>query len=207
MVRAHSTLQIVLAAGRSERMGSPKPLLDFGGRTALELVVGAAVDAGVSPSLVVVGESGQAGLAVPAGKPLFSGVRWVENPQKGSEQLRSLQLALESVKDEAFEGFFIHPVDCPLATPNDYKLLRDAFEVDPDAHDVFILSYKRRRGHPIFCRSTLASQILSLGPEQTVRDVIETARIAHIPTPNAGVREDMDQPEDYLRLRKTFLGS
>ena len=201
MVKACRSVQIVLAAGRSERMGSPKPLLDFGGRTALELVVGAAVDAGVASTCIVIGESGDAVQAAHGANPCFGRARWVHNRERGSEQVRSLQLALEALKDEQLDAFFIHPVDHPLATASDYSLLLRAFEADSGAHEAFILSHGHRRGHPILCRTALSERFLALGPDQTARAVIEQTRLSYVLTPNSGVLEDMDRPEDYVRAK------
>ncbi len=215
--RPTRTVQIVLAAGRSERMGSSKPLLDFGGRTALRLALDAAAGAGVLESVVVVGKSAPEVMAAHAAKQLPLGVRWVKNDEEGSEQLRSLQLGLAACRGEGFDGFFIHPVDHPLATPADYGLLLKAFSAVHEGGErgasgasdasasVFILSHGGRRGHPILCRWPVAEMLLSLGPPATARDVIEKERIAYVVTPNAGVREDMDTPEEYGRVLAIFL--
>jgi len=203
------TVQIVLAAGRSERMGSPKPLLRFGGRTALALVLDAAAGAGVERSVVVVGEAGAEVIAAHGPDRLPLPVSWVWNREPGAEQLRSLQLALESILRDpgsALSAFFVHPADHPLATVGDYEILLRALEGDGDAHDVFIPSHGGRRGHPILCRARLAASFLALRPDGTARDVIERARIAYALTPNAGVRDDMDTPEDYERLRSAYEG-
>lgn len=201
------TVQIVLAAGRSERMRSPKPLLRFGTRTALEVALGAAGEAGVERSVVVVGESGDDVLALHENARRSAAVSWVWNREPGAEQLRSLQLALQSVAGERVDAFFIHPVDCPLATSWDYKLLLEAVAQDNDAHDVFILSHGGRRGHPILCRDALIKPLRALRADATARDVIEKARIAYVLTPNPGVLEDMDTPEDYARLLRVYEAS
>ncbi len=46
---------IILAAGESKRMGEPKMLLPFGGKTIIEAVAESVVSSGVDGSLVVVG--------------------------------------------------------------------------------------------------------------------------------------------------------
>lgn len=201
---AHSsaprTVQIILAAGESKRMGSPKPLLRFDGMTALELTLAAAGEAGVVTHVVVVGRNGREVMEAHAGSTCAKGARWAHNEEEGSEQLRSLQIALGVLGREAFDGFFLHPVDHPLATSADYGLLFNALETDRSGASVFILSHARRRGHPILCRSILAEKFLSLSPSETARDVIEQERISYVLTPNSGVLEDMDTPADYERL-------
>jgi len=202
-------VQIVLAAGRSQRMGSPKPLLELGGSTLLELAWAAAAGAGVPASIVVLGDRADSIRGAHEARRLPPlPVRWVINPDPRSEQLRSLQVALEDLGDDAADAFFMHPVDHPLALADDYRRLLEAFEREPHSgappSDVFILSHGRRRGHPILCRNSLRAQLLALGPEASARDVIETSRICYVETPNPGVREDLDTPEAYRRAAASF---
>jgi molybdenum cofactor cytidylyltransferase len=181
-------------------MGSPKPLLRFDGRTALEIVLSAAAEAGVEKSVVVAGKNGR---EVMDGHALWRRsprVRWAFNDEEGSEQLRSLQIGLAALGGEALEGFFLHPVDHPLVTAADYRLLLEALAASRGGAGVFILSHARRRGHPILCRGALAEKLQALLPAQTAREVIEREEISYVLTPNAGVLEDMDTPEDYQRL-------
>ena len=185
-------------------MGSSKPLLRFDGRTALELVLGAAIEAGVGTSVIVAGRDARRVMEAHDFTSFGSKVRWAVNEEDGSEQLRSLQIGLSALRGDNYDGFFLHPVDHPLVTHDDYKLLLDAFVADRDEATVFILSHARRRGHPILCRASLAAKFLALSPSETARGVIERERIAYALTPNAHVLEDMDTPEDYSRLLKMF---
>ena len=54
-----SIAAVVLAAGASERLGSPKQLIQFGGESLLRRTVQAAVDAACTPVLVVLGANAQ----------------------------------------------------------------------------------------------------------------------------------------------------
>lgn len=205
--------QVVLAGGRSERMGAPKALLEFDGKTALELVVGAARQAGVARTVVTIGLHGDAIRARHEGS-LPPDVIWAQNPVATSPMLSSVQLALRALAAAAESGdghpsaFFLHPVDVPLALASDYRLLLDAFEREPDeasaGPQVFIPSHASRRGHPILLVGEMAARLLALAPDGTPRDVIEPARKLHIVTPNPGVLEDMDTPEDYRRLLAAY---
>ena len=200
--------QIVLAAGLSSRMGSPKPLLEFDGTTALDLVVSAAAGGPSSNpccnSVIVVGHLGaevRAAHDFPADR-----VRWVENADPAGPQLHSLQLGLEAISPTA-SAFYIHPVDYPLATAEDYALLSRALDHDAGDHTVFILSHSRRRGHPILCRASVREKLLALGADQTARDVINNESISYVETSNAGTTRDMDTPEDYRALLEMYRAS
>jgi molybdenum cofactor cytidylyltransferase len=199
--------QIVLAAGRSRRMGSPKALLDFDGRSALRLVLEAAAAAGVETSVAVVGHGAEEVMSAHRLEGLGGERRWAVNPDEESEQIVSLQLGLKALAAGECEWFFIHPVDCPLAAAEDYRLLLEAAPRqgggspgrEPAAR-VLYLSHARRRGHPVLCHGSLAAELLALGPAATARDVLERQPVAYVLTPNAGVLADMDTPEDYRRL-------
>ena len=106
-----TAVQIVLAAGRSERMGTTKALLQFGKRSALALALDAAAGAGVEESIVVVGENASEVLAAHDVASSGTTVTWARNEEEGSEQLRSLQVGLNAIAREMIGCFFIHPVD------------------------------------------------------------------------------------------------
>jgi molybdenum cofactor cytidylyltransferase len=204
------TAQIVLAAGRSRRMGRPKALLDFDGKTALRLVVEAAAGAGVERSVIVAGPGATArGLGV---EDVPLAIRWVTNPDPESEQAASLKLALEDLAapgkecGERIDAFFFQPVDFPLVTARDYRLLLEALAADRGATPVFYLSAAGRRGHPVLCRVALAAELCALGPDGSARDVLARQPAAHVLTENLGVIDDMDTPEDYERLLAAYRG-
>jgi molybdenum cofactor cytidylyltransferase len=196
--------QVVLAAGRSERMGRPKALLGFGSETALSLVLRAG-STHAARALVVVGQELMSALDLSGA---CAGAEVVVNPRPQSEQLDSLQLALEALSASPPAGFFVHPADFPLVSAGDYALLAAAFR-DPSlrAFQVFVPSHSLRRGHPLLCRWQLARAFLELPPGATARDVVARHAVAHVETPNRGVIEDMDTPEAYERLLARYTSA
>src|SRR3982751_5600916 len=79
---------IVLAAGKSSRMGRTKALLEIGTDTFLTRVVRTLADAGVEEIVVVVGGDADAIRASAADRSLA--VRFVDNPDFEQGQLSSL---------------------------------------------------------------------------------------------------------------------
>jgi molybdenum cofactor cytidylyltransferase len=210
MSRASPTLaaelaQVVLAAGGSSRMGEPKALLDFGDRTALELVVEAAA-AVAARSVVVVSPAGAAWRE----RLRFPGllVDWVVNDRPASEQIDSLAFGLrrlekvEAASGRAFAAFFVQPVDCPLVTADDYRRLAAALAACADPQtSVFKPRAGGRHGHPILCRRALLEAFLAAAAAgETARDVVGRARAASVDCTNPDLAEDMDSPADYRRL-------
>jgi molybdenum cofactor cytidylyltransferase len=162
-------------------MGASKALLDFDGRCALEIVMG--YYPGTEP-LVVLGPDAD---AVRARVRLS---RVAVNPDPGGGQTASLQLGLRALGGG---DFFIHPVDFVLAGVA--GALADAAEAFPE--DVFIPSFRRRRGHPVLCRSAVAAEILALGPDEAVRSLWRPGRVRHVEVADDRVLLDMDTPGDY----------
>jgi molybdopterin-guanine dinucleotide biosynthesis protein A len=106
---------IVLAGGRSSRMGRPKAWLPVGGRTMLETVVGAIADglraAGVpAPPIVMVGAPGQD--LPPAGEPIVR----VDDEVEGEGPLRGLAAGLTALLGKA-DAAYVSSCDVPLLKP------------------------------------------------------------------------------------------
>src|SRR3990170_1178819 len=87
---------IVLAGGKSSRMGRPKALLSIGssGETFFDRVTRTLLDAGIQDVIVVVGADAAAIRAVARPR---SGVRIVDNPDHDQGQLTSLLAGLRAV--------------------------------------------------------------------------------------------------------------
>jgi molybdenum cofactor guanylyltransferase len=104
-----SSAGIVLAGGRSRRMGADKAALDWDGEPLVARVA-RAVAAGVDGPVVVVGAPGRALPALPAGAEAVSDAR----PDRGP--LEGLVAGLRAVGVRA-DVAFVAAVDLPLLTP------------------------------------------------------------------------------------------
>ena len=198
-------VQIVLAAGKSERMGQPKALLRFGEQTALELVLRAARGT-VSSSLVVV-RADDRDLRASTRLDVAARQEWVENAALDSEQIDSLRCALRRLVGQEVDGFFLHPVDVPLVLPDDYDILARALADDSARRfQVFQPTCRGRRGHPVLCRGSLATELLELPAGGTTRDVLSRHARQLVEVDSDGTADDMDRPADYERLLQRWGG-
>jgi molybdopterin-guanine dinucleotide biosynthesis protein A len=115
---------IVLAGGRSSRMGSPKAALEWHGSTLLRRVVGI-VARGVDGPVVVVRAPGQELPGLP------DGVEVVEDAREGRGPLQGLAAGLAAVRDSAPVAY-ASSTDVPLLHPRFVRRVVAAVDVDVD---------------------------------------------------------------------------
>ena len=193
-------IPIILAAGASSRMGKPKALLDFDGRSCLDLALEAVRGQGMP--IVVLGPNHEEVRQ----RVKLGDARVTLNLDVASGQTESLKRALALLPAEA-PAFFFMPVDFPLVSTADVARLAEAFAASKDpVRSIFIPSHARRRGHPVLCRGELAAEILALPAGSSARDAIhrDDARIAYVDFPEAYVLMDMDTPDDYVRCLEVY---
>jgi molybdenum cofactor cytidylyltransferase len=184
---------IILAAGASRRMGTPKALLDWEGRTFLDHLIDTYSDA-CNPVIVVLGHHAAAIRAV--ARDLHR-AQVVENldPERG--MLSSLQCGLRMLPEAP--GFLFTPVDQP-AVPS--TVARDLAALIGEGARIAIPRYEGKRGHPVACAWGLKEEFLTLPADGQPRDVIQRhdADIRYLEVAEPGVVADVDYPEDYRRL-------
>lgn len=193
---------VILAAGASRRMGSPKALLDLGGQTFLDRLI-AAFSPSCSPVVVVLGHS--AG-AIRAGIRRADGVTFVFNPDHAAGQLSSLQCGLAALP-AGVDGVLFTPVDYPSVRPSTVAQIAARFE-RRSAAEVFVIPRSRgKRGHPVCCAREVIPEFLALPAGAQAREVVRKYRdrTCYVDVGDPGILEDADDPQGYQRLRKAAL--
>lgn len=188
---------IILAAGESRRMGSPKPLLDFEGETFLDRLI-LTLSAVCSPVIVVLGWEPA---IIRAGIKRAEMAKFVVNPDYQRGQLSSLQCGIAAAPAEA-EGVMFTPVDHPAVKPSTVVRLARAFEARTPEQLVFVPRFQGRNGHPVCAARDLFGEFLALAPEAAARDLIHRYRgqTVYLDVDDPGVLQDIDDPEAYKRL-------
>lgn len=187
---------ILLAAGRSERMGAPKPLLPLQGRPAVVRCLESLRDSGIAEIVLVVNPEG--GDIVIAAKDIPARVAVNELP--GSDMAASVRAGL-AVVDRDATGVLICLCDHPLVRPETIEAMVSLHARHPDA--IIIPAYRGRKGHPtLFPRLILEG----LGTHPTLRDVIShhRAKLSLLDVEDDGVILDMDTPEDYRKILERY---
>jgi molybdenum cofactor cytidylyltransferase len=187
---------IILAAGGSSRMGQPKQLLQFGGRTLLAHAVASARAVGCRPIVVVLGSGAGQMLAELSGTGATAVVndRWERGI--GSSIRLGVQTIMREVPD--LDGALICLADQPLVGPASLNLLLESASIT--AKPICAAAYGGTVGTPCFFARSILDELLALGDGEGGKTVIrrDPTRVCPVPLPEA--QTDVDTPEEYRRL-------
>jgi molybdenum cofactor cytidylyltransferase len=189
-----SAAGLILAAGESRRMGSPKALLDYRGSTFLDALIGL-FGARCSPVIVVLGAAAEeirAGVRLPAA--------FVFNPDYARGQITSMQCGLRAVPPEA-EGVLFTLVDHPAVAPATIDALLTLSRRKP-APLLRVPRYRGRRGHPVWIARELIPEFLALPDDGAARDVVRrhAGETVFLDLDDPGIVADIDDPAAYRSL-------
>jgi molybdenum cofactor cytidylyltransferase len=187
---------VVLAAGKSERMGVNKLLLRVAGRTLLDHILEALEAAGLREVYVVLGHRPE------MLRPVLErhDVEEVLNPEYEEGMLSSFKAGLRRVSSEA--AYLV--LGDQLLEPALLVKMASAMEGDPQA-EIVSPTYLGRRGHPVLFRSSVFGEILSLRGGETLRDLIERHSSSHRLVEGGPLCVlDIDTPEDFERARRLY---
>jgi molybdenum cofactor cytidylyltransferase len=191
---------IVLAAGRSRRMGASKALLPLDGRTFLERVLDALASGGCEPLLVVVGVGEHHARA--ADLAGARGAEVVVNPDAESEQIDSLRLALARLAPGT-EAAMVTPVDIPNVSSALVAALISSFR--RTGAPLALPRHDGRHGHPVLFGESLFEELSRSDHEDGARGVVHAHlhRAAFVDVEDPDAFDDVDTPAAYRRLRET----
>ena len=184
---------IVLAAGRSERMGTPKPLLAIKGSTFLATTVGNLKRAGLKEIIIVLGHRArEIELYLPAD------VKFVVNDNYEKGQLSSLKRGLGLLSPDT-EAFLMVLVDHPLVSVATYRAIIDLLE---KGAPMVLPKYRGKRGHPVGFNSKYVKELLNAPEDIGARFVIKENRdsVVELPVGDKNVVLNINTKEDLINL-------
>lgn len=187
---------IVLAAGRSNRMGAPKPLLDAGGETFVEHAIAVLRDGGCRDVVVVA----RAHLPEVERRARSAGARVVVNPDPEAQQLDSLRVGLGALRPGAAAALVL-PVDLPRVSAATVRALLEGWRAGGAAAPVVRPVHRGLPGHPTLFARTLFGELVAGKLPQGARSVIarHEGSVLDVPVAEEGVLIDVNTPEEYLR--------
>ncbi|MGH2839392.1 MAG: nucleotidyltransferase family protein [Solirubrobacteraceae bacterium] len=180
---------IVLGAGGSKRLGSPKQLLPYGGKTLLDHTVNTARASGFDQIVVPIGGASDEVRE----RVDLSGADVVVNYAFGEGCSSSIAAALDTV-DERCEVLVLMLGDQPGVTPATVQALLAGRGDAPLA----VCRYDDGRGHPFALHRSVFGDLARLHGDKGVWRLLDQRADDVVEIPIAGnVPLDVDTPEDY----------
>jgi len=184
---------IVLAAGGSSRLGAPKQLLEWRGKPFVRHVAETALQAGLSPVVVVTGAGAEGVNAALEDLP----VSIAHNPDWEAGQSVSVKVGLRATPPETGGVIFLL-VDQPQVPATLLRKLADVHAAT--LAPIVAPEIDGRRGNPIlFDRDTFPS-FAALEGDMGGRRLLSRYPVSWVPWLDATLNLDVDTPEDYQQL-------
>jgi molybdenum cofactor cytidylyltransferase len=192
---------VVLAAGESRRMGTPKQLLPFGERTILERVVDTLLTAGVGQVIVVLGHLADRVRTVLGDRP----VQAVVNEAYRQGMLTSVKCGVQAISTDHNAVLFALG-DQPQIDSAVVREVIGAYRTGDTG--IVIPRYNSKKGHPIIINLSRYREAIidlpdSVGLNALMQAYADDVRLIDVATED--IIHDIDVPEDYTRELARFM--
>jgi molybdenum cofactor cytidylyltransferase len=217
----HNIGAVILAAGESSRLGQPKQLLQFRGKSLLRRAVDGANEAGCSPIVVVLGSGTQTAvyahrrgwLASESGKHdqmsgsmegqlMGSPARIVKNQNWRAGIGTSIRAGVQSLIDnnDDVTAIIVLACDQPFV---DVGMIKQLIRIRKKTNKPIVAaSYSGTLGIPALFDRSCFKELLALRSDRGAKPLIlrDQERVATFQFPAGSV--DIDTPADYEKLNK-----
>jgi molybdenum cofactor cytidylyltransferase len=202
--KAQRIAAIILAAGRSTRMGGPNKLLaEIGGRPLVRIAVEEALASRARPVIVVTGHQRDKVEAAIEGLD----VRRVHNPDFAEGLSTSVTTGLAAVPDDV-DGAIICLGDMPQVTAPLIDKLVAAFDPERGAL-VVVPTIDGKRGNPVVWARRFFPELMALDGDIGARHLIGRypEAVAEVPLTGTAALTDIDTPEALVRVKAELEGA
>jgi molybdenum cofactor cytidylyltransferase len=193
---------VVLAAGTSSRLGQPKQLLTYGGRSLVRRAVEVGLAAGLAPLVVVTGAHAKDVERELRGLP----VQLVHNEVYRVGQSTSVRAGVDALPADA-EAVVMLLVDMPGVDEQVVQALVAAWQTT--GAPLVRPTFDGRPGNPVLFAASLFPEMLALEGDEGGRPILQRhAESVHlVPTTQPGVLVDVDTWDAYARLLADHAGA
>jgi CTP:molybdopterin cytidylyltransferase MocA len=194
---------VILAAGDSTRMGSPKAALALpDGDTFVTRIVRTLREAGITELVIVTGRHHDAVVDAIAGQRYTVAPRIVRNPDPSRGQLSSLLAGMDAVVTGSTEGVMITLVDVPLVQVSTVAAVVAAWR-DVRA-PITRPALGDRHGHPVIFDRAVLDDLRRAPLEAGAKSVVRAheREIMNVPVDDEGCLTDVDTRADYEAIRR-----
>ena len=193
---------VVPAAGLSRRMGRPKLLLPWRGRTVVEHLFEAWRAGGVERIVVVVRRDDAALIEL----CLAAAVELVTPDVDPPDMKWSVRHALARIRERwspsNADAWLLAPADQPRLSPTVIRTLVAAHCQRHAGDAILVPTWRERRGHPVLFPWSLAAEVDELPEDSGVNRLLKTHQVVELAVDDDAIVEDLDTPDDYRRLVK-----
>ena len=196
--KGHNIAALVLAAGRSTRMGAINKLIaEIGGKPLVRIAAEQALASRAKPVIVVTGHERERVEAALAGLP----VRFVHNPEYADGLATSLKTGIAAVPADA-DGVVVCLGDMPQVDAGLIDRLIAAFDPERGAL-VVVPTIDGRRGNPVVWSRRFFPDLMGISGDFGARHLIGSYAEAVVEIPVAGeaALTDVDTPESFSAVK------
>jgi molybdenum cofactor cytidylyltransferase len=185
---------IILAAGESRRMGFPKMLLTFNGRTMIENVIANVTESKVDKIIVVLG----ADMEPIVERIGILDVKYCYNENYKEGMLSSVKCGFRNIPSDN-NAVLVFQGDQPLITTDAINTVIEAYL--SSGKGIVIPVYKNRRGHPLLIDIKYWDEIEKLSSDKGLRSLANkfSDDVLEVETYDPGILRDFDTYKDYKK--------
>lgn len=196
------TVGVLLAAGVSRRMGTPKALLPWQGEPLVRHVARALREGGAERVAVVVGPDAT-GQAIADAIADLPGVFPLVNPNPERGMLSSVQAGMQEAARNLSKvtAWLVCPCDLPLLASDHVAAVLATW--DGDDQIIVVPTFGGKRGHPTLFGNYWTTEILSRDAAQAGLNAVLAGHpdaVREAPVADAAVVRDADTPDEWRAL-------
>ncbi|HKB68746.1 MAG TPA: nucleotidyltransferase family protein [Pyrinomonadaceae bacterium] len=200
--KTNAVAAIILAAGRSQRMGAFKPLLPFGPKTVIETCIDHLRGGGIETVVVVLGHG--PGVDKLKAHLQASNVTFAINPKPESEMGASIACGVRALP-EGIQAVVINPVDHAAVPPEVVATLVSEWQ-----HGARLVkpTWRDRGGHPVLIDLSFRDELLKLNPNGGLKTFFIECQdqVKRVAVNSNYIARDMDTWDDYVALHQEVFG-
>jgi len=191
---------VILAAGRSKRMGAFKPLLPFGKQTVIESCIDYLRRGGVEEIVVVLGHRAEELQHRLRHLP----VTFALNPDPDTEMNASIAAGIAEIPLPT-GAVILALADHPAVPANVVSQLIDAWR---NGAPLVIPTWQNRGGHPVLVDLLFRQALQNLDPTAGLKSLFSAHQddVKRVPVDSPFIARDMDTWDDYSALHKEVFG-
>ncbi|MGH9970994.1 MAG: nucleotidyltransferase family protein [Pyrinomonadaceae bacterium] len=198
--KTHEICAILLAAGRSQRMGAFKPLLPFGETTVINTCIQNLRDAGIDDIVVVLGHR-----ADEVKQSLNNlNLNFAINPNPDSEMSASIACGVKEISKKT-KVTLLTLSDQPAIPADVVNALVKEWKA---GEKLVIPEFQGRGGHPVLIDLCFREELVHLDPSGGLKSFFDAhkSEVKRLAVSSPYIARDLDTWDDYRALHTEIFG-